>query len=211
MAEDGRIERARRQREERRQQLLDAGLAVFSRKGYHDTSITDLVEAAGVARGTFYLYFGSKAALFEILVDQLLGELEAGITRVDLSPGAPPPQVQLRDNVLWLLSLPSARPQMLQLLFWEAVGVDEAADEKLDSFHRRMFALTEHSLELGMAMGLVRECHTEVTARALVGMVKEVLMSMLLRQELEEVDLDALADELLGIATRGILRLGVPA
>ncbi len=204
---DGRSERARRQRVERRQQMLDAALEVFSAKGFHATSVSDVVEAAGVARGTFYLYFTSKQALFEALVEELILELEHGISRVDISPDAPPPFEQLRANVLWLMGLPHARPQMLKLLLWEAVGADEAADRKLASFHRRMFALTEHSLRLGTQMGLVRPCDTSVTARALVGMVKEVLLSMLVRKDLAEVDVEVLADEVLGLAREGILRL----
>ena len=48
---DGRTRRAQEAREVRRAAILQAALQVFARRGYHATSITDLVEAAGVARG----------------------------------------------------------------------------------------------------------------------------------------------------------------
>jgi AcrR family transcriptional regulator len=53
-----------------RRRLLDAAESVFGRLGYHEASIVKITEAAGVAQGTFYLYFDSKKAIFdELLVD----------------------------------------------------------------------------------------------------------------------------------------------
>jgi AcrR family transcriptional regulator len=54
-----------------RQKLLDAAEQVFARLGYHDASIVRITEAAGVGQGTFYLYFESKLAIFEELVEDL--------------------------------------------------------------------------------------------------------------------------------------------
>ncbi len=54
-----------------RRRLLDAAEAVFGELGYHDASIVKLTEAAGVAGGTFYLYFDSKKAIFEELMRDL--------------------------------------------------------------------------------------------------------------------------------------------
>ena len=54
-----------------RRRLLDAAEQVFSEHGYHDASIVKLTETAGVAQGTFYLYFDSKKAIFDELVRDL--------------------------------------------------------------------------------------------------------------------------------------------
>lgn len=56
-------------RETRRQQILTAATGVFARKGYRHASIADIIEAAGIARGTFYLYFESKEEIFVALID----------------------------------------------------------------------------------------------------------------------------------------------
>jgi AcrR family transcriptional regulator len=47
-------------REIRRQELIEAAIAVFSAKGLSAASVDDIVRAAGVAKGTFYLYFATK-------------------------------------------------------------------------------------------------------------------------------------------------------
>ncbi len=54
-----------------RRRLLDAAEKVFGEHGYHDASIVKLTETAGVAQGTFYLYFDSKKAIFDELVRDL--------------------------------------------------------------------------------------------------------------------------------------------
>jgi AcrR family transcriptional regulator len=48
----------------RRGQILAAGLACFARSGYHATTMADVAAKAGVSKGTPYLYFDSKQALF---------------------------------------------------------------------------------------------------------------------------------------------------
>jgi AcrR family transcriptional regulator len=54
-----------------RRRLLDAAESVFGELGFHEASIVKLTEAAGVAGGTFYLYFDSKKAIFEELMRDL--------------------------------------------------------------------------------------------------------------------------------------------
>lgn len=54
-----------------KERLLAAAEDVFAQLGYHDASIVKITEAAGVAMGTFYLYFRSKLQIFEELVEDL--------------------------------------------------------------------------------------------------------------------------------------------
>src|SRR3954447_25208853 len=60
---------------DRRTQLLDSARAVFGKKGYEDATVSEIVSRAGVAQGTFYLYFPGKEALAgafaEILSERL--------------------------------------------------------------------------------------------------------------------------------------------
>ncbi len=54
-----------------RRRLLEAAEQVFAERGYHDASIVKITEAAGVAQGTFYIYFEGKQQIFDELVIDL--------------------------------------------------------------------------------------------------------------------------------------------
>jgi AcrR family transcriptional regulator len=54
-----------------RRRILEASEVVFAEVGYHEASIVKVTERAGVALGTFYLYFDSKQTVFEALVVDL--------------------------------------------------------------------------------------------------------------------------------------------
>src|SRR6476660_4910775 len=64
--------RPRRQRrpDERPNELLEAALAVFSERGYHDASLDDVAAAAGVTKGAIYHYFDTKAELLLHAIEQ---------------------------------------------------------------------------------------------------------------------------------------------
>lgn len=58
-----------------RELLLERGLALFSDKGYHATTIEDIAAAAGTTRTTFYLHFTSKSELLAELLKRIAGEV----------------------------------------------------------------------------------------------------------------------------------------
>ena len=112
----------------------DGGAADFLDKGYHATSIDDLIEAADIARGTFYLYFESKRAIFDELLDNLLETLHGVVKRIDVSPGAPPPIEQMNSTVDRVLETLVANRELARILLREAVGIDADFDRKLGDF-----------------------------------------------------------------------------
>ncbi len=54
-----------------RQKLLDAAEEIFGNKGYDKASVAEITQKAGVAQGTFYIYFPDKKAAFTELVREL--------------------------------------------------------------------------------------------------------------------------------------------
>lgn len=62
--------RVSKEYDERLNELLDAGQQLFFQKGYELTSVNDIIEKVGVAKGTFYHYFDSKDDLLDKIVDR---------------------------------------------------------------------------------------------------------------------------------------------
>ncbi len=96
MAVDRAIRTARR--EETRRQLLDAAGRLFAERGYHATSVPDIVRAAGVGHGTFYEYFGSR---HEILL-AITEHAASGTRRPRLQSGSVAERV--RAEIAWFLT-----------------------------------------------------------------------------------------------------------
>lgn len=62
----------------RRNEIIDVAQQLFLSKGYDNTSIQDVLDGAGIAKGTFYHYFDSKMALLDSLINRLIdGTLES--------------------------------------------------------------------------------------------------------------------------------------
>ncbi|MFF9314750.1 TetR/AcrR family transcriptional regulator [Streptomyces sp. NPDC014748] len=72
--------------------LTDSALALFTEKGFHATSISDIVERAGLTRGAFYSNYHDKEELFLALYDahteRLLSELREAATAPQPEPGS---------------------------------------------------------------------------------------------------------------------------
>jgi AcrR family transcriptional regulator len=79
---------------ERRQQLLRVALEAFAEHGYHDTSMNDVAEAAGVTKPVLYQHFDSKKALYGELVVDLGAGLEQEILASVTVAGGPRQQVE---------------------------------------------------------------------------------------------------------------------
>jgi AcrR family transcriptional regulator len=206
---DGRVSRAQRLRESRRAQVMQVARQIFAQKGYHATSIDDLIEAAGIARGTFYLYFESKRAIFDELLDELLALLQSNVHRIDTSPGAPPPIEQLNAIVAKVLGTLVAEREIAQILLREAVGLDEHFDRKLADFYGRIEDMIERAIRTGQGMNLVRECDPQVVARCILGAVKEVVHHAVVGHDphaLDSTKIGALGREVIAFTLQGLFK-----
>src|SRR5512139_2395163 len=113
---------------ERRQQILHAAREVFAKRGYHQATIDDIVAETGVARGTFYLYFEDKRAVFSDLMDRFFTTLTMAINRIDVGPSAAPVAEQARANIRAIIGMCLADRAMTKILLSDAHGVDPAFD-----------------------------------------------------------------------------------
>ena len=76
-------------REARRAELVSAAAAVFAEHGVANTAVSDIVAAAGVAQGTFYLYFGSKDDAVLAVAERFGDKMIEGIEQAVAGPQMP--------------------------------------------------------------------------------------------------------------------------
>ncbi len=167
---------------ERRQKILTHARDVFARRGYHDAKIEDIVLAAGIARGTFYLYFKDKRAVFEEIVDRAFTQIGMAIVRVDPKDTARTVAEQVHENTRRIVgTLLEDRPTT-KILLTDAMGVDPAFDRKLQSFYEVVEGLLVESLNEGQELGVVAPGDARMFAYLILGAMKELLYQVVRRE-----------------------------
>jgi AcrR family transcriptional regulator len=201
---DGRVARAQKAREARRAAVLAVARRIFADKGYHATSIDDIIATAGIARGTFYLYFESKRAIFDELLDELFTTLASTVRRIETGPDAKPPVEQMDATVDRVLDTLLAHREMAHILLREAVGIDDEFDAKLEQFYGRIEALIISAVQTGQRIGLVRPCDATLVARCILGSAKELVHWGFVKSDPEQLDLHHLGRELIAFTLKGL-------
>ena len=112
----------------RREDILKAAIGIFSHKGYHDTSISDIIKKAGIARGTFYLYFETKRQIFDSILNTFLIELDSCIRKIEIGENKPTPIEQLKGNLIRVFTLLIENPDLSRILLRHATGLDQESD-----------------------------------------------------------------------------------
>jgi len=187
--------------------LLHAAIDLMSEKGYHRTTVADIVKAAGVAQGTFYLYFDSKKAMFQKLMDRFYSLLENAIIAVDLNPETIKTTEdlgqQIRAAIRNVLVVYQDNAVLARIFLREAMGLEPDFAELWDSIIERLAAVGAFVMEQAIQRGLLPPQNSQIVAHCVVGMIERVAYYWLFKEndfELEEV-VDALTRfELFGVS-----------
>lgn len=201
---DGRTLRAERMRAETQARILEAARICFAAEGYHRTSVDDIIRKAGVARGTFYLYFEGKRALLAAILEQVLHNIAAAVRPIALEHPEPP-RSQLLSNLERAWSVFADDPRVAQIVLGGLHGVDPDFDAQVASLEAQVLEMISRSIRRGQEMGLVRTFDARMGASSLVGSFKENLADELLRETSPQLGTRRVAEMLdvflLGAAT----------
>lgn len=185
--------------------MLGAATRAFLRRGYHATHVEQIVEEAGVSRGTFYAHFEGKHAVFAALVDRMLQIF------LDARPALPEPEVLALHDAETVLRLSYREVletfwrhrRLLRLLLEEAVGLEKGfaarVEEHFQAWHQRVRQTLDLFQERGVAHA---DLDKDLAADLVLGMVERVTRRHLLGPK--KPDLDRLVEALVSFELRGI-------
>lgn len=193
-------------RQARRQQILEAARVVFAKRGYHQTTIEHIVAEAGVARGTFYLYFEDKRSVFGELIDRFSARISMAISSIVLDDPARNVAEQARGNIHAIIGLALQEREMTKILFTDAVGLDPGFDRKLYSFYDEVVQLLTESLRQGQRLGIVADGEPRVLAYLTIGALKE-LLTQVVTLGLTADSAEVLTAQLYDFLSQGYLRV----
>lgn len=195
-------------KEERRRQLIDAAINAFGEKGYHETQVADIIKEAGVARGTFYLYFKGKREIFDGIMQELFARVRAEVRSIPKEAVGEIPD-QVRGNIERVIKRLLDEPMLARILVNAPAGLDPEQDERLREFYGQLLDLIQRGLRQGQEMGFVRDGDYKVLAISLLGSIKEVLYQTLLGTE--ELESSAIVAEIYRLVLHGVAHPNVVA
>jgi AcrR family transcriptional regulator len=176
-------------REERAHRILDVAAALILRWGYNKTTIDDIARQAGVAKGTIYLHWNTREALFAALMKREKVALAADLKRrIAADPAGMTLRGLLKHSALALMGRPLMKAVLLRDL--DVIGKLAHGEHSNAAYAERLAGFTTY-LEVLRAHGLVR---TDLSLRAQVYMLSAIFMGFFLVAPLVPDEL-TLADE----------------
>ncbi len=187
-----------------RTRIFSAAKAVFSRKGYRAATVSDLIAEAGIARGTFYKHFPNKRQVLYEMVADLLKAVQAAIIEIMEFEGRDSLELLLRDSLELSYRLFLDNRPVMTVYFREAYRSDPGFYALWDDFHRRMTAFFTQLLQKGMRAGVLRPVDRGVVSRAMFMVFLQVPFWDILLGGVVEIDMSALADEMVRFVLIGL-------
>jgi len=198
--------RWRRRKQDRPAEILAAALKMFSMKGFAATKLDEVAKEAGVSKGTLYLYFESKEALFKAVVTEfVLPQIAKAEEQAEHYKGS------IKDLMFKLLEhwrinvLETELSGISKLMIAEAANFPELATFYLENVILRARRLVANLIDLAIARGEFRACNSDYAARAFLSiMVFSAIWQHSLAPFDEDYDLKEYLNTHLDIFIRGI-------
>lgn len=162
--------------EERRNQIIEAAMSVFSRLGFHEARMDDIAHEAGLSKGALYLYYKSKDAIIgAILRYTFAGELRQLTKLRDLQGSAAERILALNRLVTDDVErMPLALPIMVE--FYATAARDRSVRTFLQSSFQDYATLVTAIVQDGINSGEFRGCDPQDVAIALAAIYEGMLV-----------------------------------
>ncbi|MGH2685711.1 MAG: TetR/AcrR family transcriptional regulator [Actinomycetota bacterium] len=155
--------RITKQPDVRRQDLVDAAIKVFAEKGINRTTVADLTAAAGVAKGTFYIYFDSKEHLLGALKELMVSEILEHATTLYSRVGRDDWETLLDATVESMTDFFIDRQDMMQVMVQE--GVTPETNELFAELETKVDQMFATAIQLGIDSGAFHATDAQMTGR----------------------------------------------
>lgn len=167
-----------RQVADRRAQLAEAAFEVFTSRGYRNSSVADIVSAAGLSHGSFYNYFTNKREILDAAID---------VGLESLGPQLRPPTEPAADLEEFLHAMTAplralhefalTNDRLVSLIVFDAAAIDDALTNRVIEIVRSFAQASQQQVDHGVQTGFLRAgLDTAVLSEVMVAMSVVVLL-----------------------------------
>ncbi len=182
------------------QLIIDTTIDLFYKKGYFQTKIKDITDEAGIAAGTFYLYFPNKFVLYKYILMEFQHEIRRQISiQVSNVEGRfEKEKVGIKTFIQFALDNPHAYN-----IIWESLYVDKQLFiNYYDGFAKRY----EKGLKQSIEDGEMYDVDTELVSYILMGVANFIGLKVLLELGEDKGNVDEVVDQVMNIIQTGIFK-----
>jgi len=156
--------------------ILEAARKVFAKKGFHEATVDDIAEAAGVAKGTVYLYYESKRDVYFAALKFGIGQMYSLL--LDELHKATTPEEKLKALIAAKLAYFDENRDFFKIYYSELGNIPTAhpagIDNEFQARYQEQARLVEAILKEGARKKAIRSLRTEQTAFAISDIIRGV-------------------------------------
>lgn len=195
----------RRRKDARPGEILDAGLAEFADKGFAAARLEDVARRAGIAKGTIYLYFPSKEALFEAAIrDRLVGTIDGFSAATAGFEGSTEELLRRLLTIVYARLVGTDAVVLLKILISEGHRFPELVALYREVVVSRGLEMLRAILDRGIARGEVREAPASGDPRLIIAPAIMAAVWTLLFSAQAPLDRQALLDAHIDLLMHGL-------
>jgi len=196
--------RWKRRKEARPEEILDAALQLFTEKGFSSTRMIDVAKSAGISKGTLYLYFDNKEAIFRDVVQQrITPQLDHVASIIDDFEGTYAELLRNMINGWWMNIACSSLSAIPKIIISESGNFPELAEFFTKNVVTRSRDLFSKVIVRGIASGEFVPYEAETVARLVVAPLVQATIWM---HSLKPYDDDTGTQNYLQLHTEFILK-----
>jgi AcrR family transcriptional regulator len=203
--EDRRVRRRLRP-EERRPEILDAALAVFSDLGFQRATLQDVADRAGVTKGALYHYFASKEQLFiELMRERMLPHVEEDEAMLAVASGSREEILRALMLRLWEHFRQPGQIELTLLAITELPKIPQVGRFFFEEVVLRGRRTMARALARGIERGEIGHCDLDAVAAAIPAMIMGVALG---HRVFRDIDSGELSPDRLGKVVTSLLVRG---
>ena len=192
----------------KRDKILAAAYAVFSRKGFHGATIDEIIALADTGKGTVYNYFANKEKLFYTLITERSRPFQEAVTEVVNSEKDP--MDKIKEVIKLFLQFYDENGDLWRVMMHEMRGLSddvssnltEAQRDKYQLWFKDTIVLLEKVLQEGIDKQVFRVCDVTKAAYGLFSVIVVMVFHNLVKEGIEQTAEQITDIFLYGIATK---------
>ena len=189
----------------RKAHILKAAEACFARQGYHQTTMDDIVQEAGLSKGGVYWHFGSKKELFLAIIESTLGDAQAMMQE---SVTSQPSAREKLDAVLAAFAALATSDQLLEIAplmldVWAQNWQDPEVNKVVIAVYNRFRGSVVQVIEEGIAQGEFKPLDATALTSIILALYDGLMVQAMIDKAM--VDWGAISETLTNTLIAGLL------